>query len=155
MIAVHRRAGSRGSVSVAASGVAAASIRRTRSGARAASVASGGWPGAASVGVEVGVDSLPMSSLPSRARPPSGGSQTAPPLPERQRAPAAEPGHCRRILYRSCLDPELSLIHISEPTRLLSISYAVFCLKKKKTHTKQRDNNIELYKPNKRTINKR
>ena len=32
----------------------------------------------------------------------------------------------------------LSLIHISEPTRLLSISYAVFCLKKKKTnHTTQ------------------
>eukprot|EP00658_Telonema_sp_P-2_P007370 TRINITY_DN12746_c0_g1_i3.p1 TRINITY_DN12746_c0_g1~~TRINITY_DN12746_c0_g1_i3.p1 ORF type:complete len:114 (-),score=46.86 TRINITY_DN12746_c0_g1_i3:62-403(-) len=31
--------------------------------------------------------------------------------------------------------PYLSLIHISEPTRLLSISYAVFCLKKKKkTH---------------------
>eukprot|EP00658_Telonema_sp_P-2_P074110 TRINITY_DN63288_c0_g1_i1.p1 TRINITY_DN63288_c0_g1~~TRINITY_DN63288_c0_g1_i1.p1 ORF type:complete len:128 (+),score=31.94 TRINITY_DN63288_c0_g1_i1:87-470(+) len=29
-------------------------------------------------------------------------------------------------------DPLLSLIHISEPTRLLSISYAVFCLKKKK-----------------------
>ena len=28
----------------------------------------------------------------------------------------------------------LSLIHISEPTRLLSISYAVFCLKKK-NHT--------------------
>ncbi len=28
----------------------------------------------------------------------------------------------------------LSLIHISEPTRLLSISYAVFCLKKKKTN---------------------
>eukprot|EP00658_Telonema_sp_P-2_P075071 TRINITY_DN64463_c0_g1_i1.p1 TRINITY_DN64463_c0_g1~~TRINITY_DN64463_c0_g1_i1.p1 ORF type:complete len:243 (-),score=48.57 TRINITY_DN64463_c0_g1_i1:14-742(-) len=28
--------------------------------------------------------------------------------------------------------PPLSLIHISEPTRLLSISYAVFCLKKKK-----------------------
>eukprot|EP00658_Telonema_sp_P-2_P007197 TRINITY_DN12680_c0_g1_i1.p1 TRINITY_DN12680_c0_g1~~TRINITY_DN12680_c0_g1_i1.p1 ORF type:complete len:473 (+),score=78.82 TRINITY_DN12680_c0_g1_i1:132-1550(+) len=27
---------------------------------------------------------------------------------------------------------DLSLIHISEPTRLLSISYAVFCLKKKK-----------------------
>src|SRR5678816_2103743 len=26
--------------------------------------------------------------------------------------------------------PGLSLIHISEPTRLLSISYAVFCLKK-------------------------
>src|SRR5674536_393183 len=33
----------------------------------------------------------------------------------------------------------LSLIHISEPTRLLSISYAVFCLKKKKNkkHNKQ------------------
>src|SRR5262249_60795808 len=29
----------------------------------------------------------------------------------------------------------LSLIHISEPTRLLSISYAVFCLKKKKQPT--------------------
>src|SRR5665254_27887 len=28
---------------------------------------------------------------------------------------------------------ELSLIHISEPTRLLSISYVVFCLKKKKS----------------------
>ena len=28
-------------------------------------------------------------------------------------------------------DLALSLIHISEPTRLLSISYAVFCLKKK------------------------
>ncbi len=27
----------------------------------------------------------------------------------------------------------LSLIHISEPTRPLYISYAVFCLKKKKT----------------------
>src|SRR5674536_285167 len=27
---------------------------------------------------------------------------------------------------------DLSLIHISEPTRLLSISYAVFCLKKNK-----------------------
>src|SRR5678815_3264141 len=27
--------------------------------------------------------------------------------------------------------PSLSLIHISEPTSLLSISYAVFCLKKK------------------------
>src|SRR5678815_2206574 len=30
------------------------------------------------------------------------------------------------------VDVFLSLIHISEPTRLLSISYAVFCLKKKK-----------------------
>src|SRR5678815_816524 len=31
----------------------------------------------------------------------------------------------------------LSLIHISEPTRLLSISYAVFCLKKKKKKKKK------------------
>eukprot|EP00658_Telonema_sp_P-2_P063535 TRINITY_DN52294_c0_g1_i1.p1 TRINITY_DN52294_c0_g1~~TRINITY_DN52294_c0_g1_i1.p1 ORF type:complete len:103 (+),score=16.41 TRINITY_DN52294_c0_g1_i1:95-403(+) len=31
----------------------------------------------------------------------------------------------------------LSLIHISEPTRLLSISYAVFCLKKKKSIIKK------------------
>ena len=30
---------------------------------------------------------------------------------------------------------KLSLIHISEPTRLGMISYAVFCLKKKKTST--------------------
>src|SRR5665254_15664 len=32
----------------------------------------------------------------------------------------------------SDLPDRLSLIHISEPTRLLSISYAVFCLKKKR-----------------------
>src|SRR5678816_3380316 len=33
----------------------------------------------------------------------------------------------------SCrVSANLSLIHISEPTRLLSISYSVFCLKKKK-----------------------
>ena len=31
----------------------------------------------------------------------------------------------------------LSLIHISEPTRQAEISYAVFCLKKKKNKTKQ------------------
>src|SRR5450756_2861429 len=31
---------------------------------------------------------------------------------------------------------DLSLIHISEPTRLGMISYAVFCLKKKKPITK-------------------
>src|SRR5678816_4393758 len=30
----------------------------------------------------------------------------------------------------SIMEDDLSLIHISEPTRLLSISYAVFCLKK-------------------------
>src|SRR5674476_1602448 len=36
-------------------------------------------------------------------------------------------------LYDSMTDPlHLSLIHISEPTRQAEISYAVFCLKKKK-----------------------
>eukprot|EP00658_Telonema_sp_P-2_P041407 TRINITY_DN2960_c0_g1_i2.p3 TRINITY_DN2960_c0_g1~~TRINITY_DN2960_c0_g1_i2.p3 ORF type:complete len:103 (+),score=22.78 TRINITY_DN2960_c0_g1_i2:587-895(+) len=42
---------------------------------------------------------------------------------------------------RGIPDPpqELSLIHISEPTRLLSISYAVFCLKKKKKHTRSKN----------------
>ena len=32
----------------------------------------------------------------------------------------------------------LSLIHISEPTRQAEISYAVFCLKKKKRTTKKK-----------------
>src|SRR5678816_1519772 len=39
-----------------------------------------------------------------------------------------------RSLSERCI--YLSLIHISEPTRLLSISYAVFCLKKKKKTNK-------------------
>eukprot|EP00658_Telonema_sp_P-2_P043872 TRINITY_DN3174_c0_g1_i1.p1 TRINITY_DN3174_c0_g1~~TRINITY_DN3174_c0_g1_i1.p1 ORF type:complete len:341 (-),score=117.82 TRINITY_DN3174_c0_g1_i1:87-1109(-) len=38
----------------------------------------------------------------------------------------------RKEEAREALAEDLSLIHISEPTRLLSISYAVFCLKKKK-----------------------
>ena len=38
---------------------------------------------------------------------------------------------CAHGVCGSCA-MNLSLIHISEPTRLLSISYAVFCLKKKK-----------------------
>src|SRR5678815_1918812 len=39
---------------------------------------------------------------------------------------------CMQILRHECGHAyDLSLIHISEPTRLLSISYAVFCLKKK------------------------
>src|SRR5660397_281676 len=39
------------------------------------------------------------------------------------------------IMTRTSAPPDdtLSLIHISEPTRLRRISYAVFCLKKKKT----------------------
>eukprot|EP00658_Telonema_sp_P-2_P027520 TRINITY_DN21229_c0_g1_i2.p1 TRINITY_DN21229_c0_g1~~TRINITY_DN21229_c0_g1_i2.p1 ORF type:complete len:200 (+),score=75.14 TRINITY_DN21229_c0_g1_i2:83-682(+) len=39
-------------------------------------------------------------------------------------------------------DLDLSLIHISEPTRLLSISYAVFCLKKKKIKVKKNQSKI-------------
>src|SRR5450756_2630891 len=41
-------------------------------------------------------------------------------------------------------DAHLSLIHISEPTRLGMISYAVFCLKKKK-----KNKNEETMYPNK------
>src|SRR5678816_4777855 len=43
-------------------------------------------------------------------------------------------GRCR-VAVVQCANLDLSLIHISEPTRLLSISYAVFCLKKKNTKT--------------------
>src|SRR5678816_4776353 len=39
-------------------------------------------------------------------------------------------GGCRCNLVDTPGHVDLSLIHISEPTRLLSISYAVFCLKK-------------------------
>ena len=39
----------------------------------------------------------------------------------------------------------LSLIHISEPTRLLSISYAVFCLKKKKKIKKKKKKNFFFF----------
>ena len=35
-------------------------------------------------------------------------------------------------LIKEKMDLDLSLIHISEPTRRTPISYAVFCLKKKK-----------------------
>src|SRR5678815_5907706 len=41
-------------------------------------------------------------------------------------------GALERRRRRRASPEDLSLIHISEPTRLLSISYAVFCLKKKK-----------------------
>src|SRR5678816_2655844 len=45
---------------------------------------------------------------------------------------AANPVDSRRSKRCHRSARRLSLIHISEPTRLLSISYAVFCLKKKK-----------------------
>ena len=51
--------------------------------------------------------------------------------PEQDRAISLREG---AILQSFPPDYELSLIHISEPTRLLSLSYAVLCLKKKNTH---------------------
>eukprot|EP00826_Nyctotherus_ovalis_P029793 TRINITY_DN2362_c0_g1_i3.p2 TRINITY_DN2362_c0_g1~~TRINITY_DN2362_c0_g1_i3.p2 ORF type:complete len:309 (-),score=82.20 TRINITY_DN2362_c0_g1_i3:10-936(-) len=50
-----------------------------------------------------------------------------------------------KVIYASCdgIIQELSLIHISEPTRLLSISYAVFCLKKKKKKKKNKKKKIQ------------
>src|SRR5660397_279662 len=47
---------------------------------------------------------------------------------------------------------ELSLIHISEPTRLRRISYAVFCLKKKKKQKTKKETIIN--KKNKINKNK-
>eukprot|EP00658_Telonema_sp_P-2_P035336 TRINITY_DN25717_c0_g1_i1.p1 TRINITY_DN25717_c0_g1~~TRINITY_DN25717_c0_g1_i1.p1 ORF type:complete len:139 (+),score=11.63 TRINITY_DN25717_c0_g1_i1:388-804(+) len=44
----------------------------------------------------------------------------------------AQMSYCRQTWNSRGSESGLSLIHISEPTRLLSISYAVFCLKKKK-----------------------
>src|SRR5665647_1903719 len=41
-------------------------------------------------------------------------------------------GHFRLYRSKSGTTETLSLIHISEPTRRTPISYAVFCLKKKK-----------------------
>eukprot|EP00658_Telonema_sp_P-2_P041280 TRINITY_DN29510_c0_g1_i2.p1 TRINITY_DN29510_c0_g1~~TRINITY_DN29510_c0_g1_i2.p1 ORF type:complete len:129 (+),score=25.15 TRINITY_DN29510_c0_g1_i2:142-528(+) len=63
---------------------------------------------------------------------------------------ASEVDH-HRTPHGTHMDPEpsvhLSLIHISEPTRLLSISYAVFCLKKKKKkNTHKYINNYYIYK---------
>src|SRR5450756_3029042 len=46
-------------------------------------------------------------------------------------------------------DVSLSLIHISEPTRLGMISYAVFCLKKKK---KKKKKNISFFTISQKTI---
>src|SRR5674536_380664 len=50
---------------------------------------------------------------------------------------------------------ELSLIHISEPTRLLSISYAVFCLKKKKKKKEKKKKKKKKKKKNKKKKKKK
>src|SRR5665648_1109787 len=51
-----------------------------------------------------------------------------------------------REVFNLLLCLKLSLIHISEPTRLGMISYAVFCLKKKKKKTKKKKNTSKLTK---------
>src|SRR5450756_2730463 len=53
---------------------------------------------------------------------------------------ATVPGAPRTWVQASAIGyyGDLSLIHISEPTRLGMISYAVFCLKKKKKKKKQK-----------------
>ena len=44
----------------------------------------------------------------------------------------------QRVIQKAIRGYGLSLIHISEPTRLGMISYAVFCLKKKKKIKKKK-----------------
>src|SRR5450756_3092778 len=54
-----------------------------------------------------------------------------------------KPGALHHLAFHadSRTEVDLSLIHISEPTRLGMISYAVFCLKKKKQKTKIKNKN--------------
>src|SRR5665647_3711493 len=66
--------------------------------------------------------------------------------PEGLRRPRADRQpvvHVAPQRHRGCHRPQrcrqdLSLIHISEPTRRTPISYAVFCLKKKKNNTNKK-----------------
>ena len=62
------------------------------------------------------------------------------PMTPEERAMAAERRRQKEILRRRAMRRyyALSLIHISEPTRLGMSSYAVFCLKKKKRENKKR-----------------
>src|SRR5660397_294007 len=62
--------------------------------------------------------------------------------------------HLCRYAGAMLLHP-LSLIHISEPTRLRRISYAVFCLKKKKKKKKNKKKNYKNIKKNKRKKKKK
>src|SRR5665648_1192129 len=48
------------------------------------------------------------------------------------------------LLVRGNIVWKLSLIHISEPTRLGMISYAVFCLKKKKKNIQKQSYTIQF-----------
>ena len=51
-------------------------------------------------------------------------------------------------LFKELTVMDLSLIHISEPTRRTPISYAVFCLKKKKIQKKKQNDNNKKKKNN-------
>src|SRR5450756_2068372 len=55
---------------------------------------------------------------------------------DRQTRDPVAPATPSPAVRRKKAERQLSLIHISEPTRLGMISYAVFCLKKKKTEKK-------------------
>ena len=69
--------------------------------------------------------------------------------------------HIRKFFFLTNRHFTLFPIHISEPTRLLSISYSVFCLKKKKKKTKKqkkkqtKKTNKKKKKQNKKTKKKK
>ena len=68
-------------------------------------------------------------------------------FPMMQGGPQMHTIAAKAVNFKECGTPEyaeyaLSLIHISEPTRLLSISYAVFCLKKKNTTVNIRQSGV-------------
>src|SRR5665213_3891888 len=74
-----------------------------------------------------------------RARLRSGHRRSLRPCSESPTQPETAQGYhacARRVPFErqspQCAQTRLSLIHISEPTRQAEISYAVFCLKKKK-----------------------
>ena len=50
----------------------------------------------------------------------------------------------RYIKFKYGINVPLSLIHISEPTRRTPISYAVFCLKKKKKSQKKKEATVRI-----------
>eukprot|EP00658_Telonema_sp_P-2_P031441 TRINITY_DN23516_c0_g1_i2.p2 TRINITY_DN23516_c0_g1~~TRINITY_DN23516_c0_g1_i2.p2 ORF type:complete len:173 (+),score=40.66 TRINITY_DN23516_c0_g1_i2:485-1003(+) len=89
-------------------------------------------------GIEFGAASIPVSLSTQAGLTESSAKSTGRLLGLTQKS------HARGSLFRTrrraeVRTPEyLSLIHISEPTRLLSISYAVFCLKKKKKKKKKK-----------------
>src|SRR5678815_25338 len=67
----------------------------------------------------------------SRADEPTNDEHRPSPAAHRPLPTAHRPSHGTTAAFGSMRTMySLSLIHISEPTRLLSISYAVFCLKK-------------------------